>query len=196
MDTLAPSASTTSTSSPRLPGWALPRGRDTSETDAAFAAGIALKSLDDLIRADPQWISCWRDRLAFKSAAVAARMFGRSEEETAIRDVVLLTAAGDGPGPAGKLFLATRMLTRRSGTVAAPFVKDPADLVGIDAQRSALALQHLAHQTLCRLGVAAALHRSLQDETVLIDDAPEPVLPSADRNDDCVEVTLVSQPTG
>ncbi|BCH62394.1 hypothetical protein RvVAR0630_pl05360 (plasmid) [Agrobacterium vitis] len=50
MDTLAPSASTTPTSSPHLPGWALPRGRDTSETDAAFAAGIALKSLDDLIR--------------------------------------------------------------------------------------------------------------------------------------------------
>jgi hypothetical protein len=28
-------------------------------------------------------------------------------EESALRDAVLLTAAGDDPGPAGKLFLAT-----------------------------------------------------------------------------------------
>ncbi|WP_407071943.1 DUF1403 family protein [Rhizobium subbaraonis] len=36
--------------------------------------GIALKSLDDLIRADPPWLGCWRDRLALKSAAnVSAR---------------------------------------------------------------------------------------------------------------------------
>ncbi|MGV1833118.1 DUF1403 family protein [Agrobacterium vitis] len=66
-----------------------------NESDAAFGAGIALKSLDDLIRADPPWLGCWRDRLALKSAAVAARMVGRNEEETALRDAVLLTAAGE-----------------------------------------------------------------------------------------------------
>ncbi|WP_234891115.1 DUF1403 family protein [Agrobacterium vitis] len=131
MDSLAPSVSTAPPWSPRLPGWAQPRGRDASETDAAFAAGIALKSLDDLIRADPPSIGCWRDRLALKSAAVAARMLGRNEEETAIRDAVLLTAAGDDPGPAGKIFLATRMLTRRSGPVTTPFVKEIADLFGL-----------------------------------------------------------------
>jgi hypothetical protein len=37
-----------------------------SESDAAFAAGIALKSLDDLIRADLPWLGCWRDRFALK----------------------------------------------------------------------------------------------------------------------------------
>ncbi len=78
--------------------------RAPSDVDAAFAAGIALKSLDDLIRADPPWLGCWRDRFALKSATVAARMFGRSGEETAIRDAVLLTGSGDDPGPAGKLF--------------------------------------------------------------------------------------------
>jgi hypothetical protein len=102
-----------------------------SEPDAAFAAGIALKSLDDVIRADPPWLSCWRDRLALKSAAVAARMVGRSEEEAAIRDAVLLTAAGDDPGPAGKLFLATRMMTRRSERIATPFLKEVAELFGL-----------------------------------------------------------------
>ncbi|WP_160011210.1 DUF1403 family protein [Rhizobium sp. 18055] len=131
MDSLAPSASTAPAWSPRLPGWALPRGRNTCEIDAAFAAGIALKSLDDLIRADPPWLGCWRDRLALKSAAVAAKMLGRNEDEHALRDAVLLTAAGDDTGPAGKLFLATRLLTRQSGTITLPFVKELCVLVGI-----------------------------------------------------------------
>ncbi|MBO0134178.1 DUF1403 family protein [Agrobacterium burrii] len=131
MDSLAPSASTAPAWSPRLPGWALPRGRDVNESDAAFAAGIALKSLDDVIRTEPEWVGCWRDRLALKSAVVAARMTGRSEEETALRDAVLLTAAGDDPGPAGRLFLATRMLTRQSGTITTPFVKEVCALLGI-----------------------------------------------------------------
>ncbi len=100
--------------SAHLPSWALARGRDIDESDAAFAAGIALKSLDDLICADPQWIGCWRDRLALKSAVVVAKMLGRNEEEDALRDAVLLTPADGDPGPAGKLFLATRMLARRA----------------------------------------------------------------------------------
>ncbi|RWX81586.1 DUF1403 family protein [Neorhizobium lilium] len=131
MDSLAPSASITPIWSPRLPGWALPCGRDTTEADAAFSAGIALKSLNDLIRAAPPWIGCWRGRLALKSAAVAAKMLGRNEEETALRDAVLLTAAGDDPGPAGKLFLATRLLTRQSGHITTSFVKEIADLFAL-----------------------------------------------------------------
>ena len=131
MHSHSPSPPTAPTWSPRLPGWALLRGRDINETDAAFATGISLKSLDDLIRTDPAWLGCWRDRLALKSAAVAAKMLGRSEEEGAIRDAVLLTVAGDDPGPAGKLFLATRLLTRRSGPVTTSVVKEIADLFGL-----------------------------------------------------------------
>jgi hypothetical protein len=112
-------------------GWAPPRGHDINETDAAFGAGIALKSLDDFVRADPPWIGCWRDRLALKSAAVVAKMLGRNEEERALRDAVLLTVTGDDPGPAGKLFLTTRMLTRRSGPVTISFAKDIAELSGL-----------------------------------------------------------------
>ncbi|TDK29836.1 DUF1403 family protein [Rhizobium deserti] len=131
MDSFTLSAPTTAAWPPRLPAWALSRGRDFSESDAAFAAGIALKSLDDLIRADPPWIGCWRDRLALTSAAVVAKKLGRSEEEPAIRDAVLLTVPGDNTGPAGKLFLATRMLTHRSGPVTTSFVKEVADLFGL-----------------------------------------------------------------
>lgn len=131
MDSLAPAAPPTPIWWSRLPSWARPRVHDFTEADAAFAAGIALKSLDDLICANPPWVGCWRDRLALKSAAVAARMLGRNEEETAIRDAVALTSAGDDPGPAGKLFLATQMLTRRSGTITTPFVKELAALLGM-----------------------------------------------------------------
>lgn len=131
MDSLPPATVTTPIWPPRLPGWALSRGRDIAEADAAFAAGIALKSVDDLIRAYPPWLGCWRDRLALKSAAVAARMAGRNADENALRDAVLLTTADGDAGPAGKLFLATRMLTPRSGTITTPFVKELAALVGI-----------------------------------------------------------------
>ncbi|MBO9195958.1 DUF1403 family protein [Rhizobium sp. 16-449-1b] len=132
MDSLSTATAQAPIWPPRLPGWARPRTHDIAESDAAFAAGIALKSLDDLVRADPPWHGCWRDRLALKSAAVAARMLGSNEQETAIRDAVLLTSAGDDPGPAGKLFLATRMLARRSGTFAAPFVREVAALLGMN----------------------------------------------------------------
>ncbi|MDH0117711.1 MULTISPECIES: DUF1403 family protein [Rhizobium/Agrobacterium group] len=136
MDSLAHAAPTTSPWSPRLPGLLRPRTHDITESDTAFAAGIALKSLDDLIRADPPWLGCWRDRLALKSATVVARMLGRNEDESAIRDAILLTAAGDDPGPAGKLFLAARMLARQSGTVTTPFVKELVALLGMNRDDS------------------------------------------------------------
>lgn len=131
MDSLSRPLATAPAWSPRLPGWARPRRHDITESDAAFAAGIALKSLDDLIRADPPWLGCWRDRLALKSAAVAGRMLGRSEDEAGIRDAILLTAVGDDSGPAGKLFLAARMLARRSGTITTSFIQEIAVLLDI-----------------------------------------------------------------
>ncbi|WP_331375598.1 DUF1403 family protein [Sinorhizobium chiapasense] len=100
----------------QLPGWTTPRGREPNESDAAFAAGIALKSLDDLVKAEPHWVGCWRARQALKCAAVAVRLMGRNEDEAALRDAVLLTAAGDDPGPAGKVFLAyKRFFSRKPG---------------------------------------------------------------------------------
>lgn len=118
-DSFAPATLATSIWPPRLPSWTWSRTHDISESDAAFAAGIPL---------NPPWLGCWRSRCP-KSAAVAAGMLGRSEDENAIRDVVLLTAAGDDPGPAGKLFLATRTLAHRSGTIPTPFVTDLAALL-------------------------------------------------------------------
>ncbi len=150
MDSLAPNTPNASVWSSHLPRWTRPRAHDITESDAAFVAGIALKSLDDLIRANPPWLGCWRDRLALKSAAVAARMLGRGEEEAAIRDAVLLTSAGDDPGPTGKVFLATRMLAHRNGTITTPFVREVAELLGMkwdDCLASILEIVDSANQS-------------------------------------------------
>jgi len=112
-----------------LPGWALPRGREPDEVSAAFAAGIALKSLNDLVRSAPAWAGCWRSRQALKCAAVAVRLMGRNEDEAALRDAILLTAAGDDPGPAGKVFLATKRLSTRKPAFSTKAVAELADLL-------------------------------------------------------------------
>lgn len=128
---------------PRLPGWALPRGRAPDERDAAFAAGIALKSLDDLVCSKPAWAGCWRARQALTCAAVAARLTGRGADEHALRDARLLTAAGGDPGPAGRLLLAFERLATQKTAFSAKAVAEFADLLGLAwDDRLAAALGH------------------------------------------------------
>ncbi|PJR12761.1 DUF1403 family protein [Sinorhizobium meliloti] len=131
MDSLALAAASPYGPPASLPAWALLRGRELTDTDAAFAAGIALKSLDDLVRAEPVWAGCLRARQALKSAATAVRLMGRNEDENALRDAVLLTAAGDDPGPAGKVFLAYRKLASRKPGFSSNAVAELADLLGL-----------------------------------------------------------------
>ncbi len=114
-----------------LPGWILPRGREPDALAAAFAAGIALKSLDDLVRSTPVWAACWRSRQALKCAAVAVRLMGRNEDEAALRDALLLTATGDDPGPAGKVSLATKRFSTRKPAFSSKAVAELAYLLGL-----------------------------------------------------------------
>lgn len=59
------------------------------------------------------------------------RLIGRDDDETALRDAVLLTALGDDPGPAGKVFSAyTRIATRKPG-FSSKGVVELADLLGL-----------------------------------------------------------------
>lgn len=131
MESHRPSSMPSPASLPHIPGWALSRRRDLTEADAAFGAGIALKSLDDLVRTEPVWAGCWRSRQALKCAAVAVRLMGRNEDEHALRDSVLLTAAGDDPGPAGNVVLAFKRLATRKPAVSTRAVADLADLMGL-----------------------------------------------------------------
>lgn len=131
MDSRAPiSADTVGILRP-LPGWAVPRGLIACEADAAFAAGIALKSLDDLVRANPAFAGCWHARQALDCAAAAVRLSGRSEDQAQLLDAVLLTAPGDDPGPAGRIFGAFNKLANRNGGLTTPFLADLAEQMGV-----------------------------------------------------------------
>lgn len=99
---------------PKVPVWARPRGLILQNTDAAYLAGAALNSLDNLVRGDFVWAGVWRQRLALQSAAAAVNLTGRREDESVLRDTHYLRGAGDDPGPAGHLLMAWRRLASRT----------------------------------------------------------------------------------
>lgn len=116
---------------PRFPVWARPRGEVQREVDAAYLAGAALTSLDNLARSDLVYGGLWRNRLALRSAGAAARLTGRREEEAALRDGHFFRAPGDDPGPAGKLLLAWRRLAGRSTALDEETVRPVAELLDV-----------------------------------------------------------------
>jgi hypothetical protein len=99
---------------PKIPVWARPRGLVLHDADAAYLAGAALNSLDNLVRQDFSWAGAWRQRLALQSAAAAVSLTGRREDESALRDAHFLRGMGDDPGPAGHILMAWRRLASRT----------------------------------------------------------------------------------
>ncbi len=83
--------------------------------DVALIAGAAIGALDAVVRRQERWAGAWRQRLAVSAAAATAKQAGRVEDESALRDAVLLTRPGDflSVGPAGLLLLAWRRLAVR-----------------------------------------------------------------------------------
>ncbi|MFC3073803.1 DUF1403 family protein [Shinella pollutisoli] len=144
MDSLAAMPAPADLPSLRLPGWAAARGREPGDPDAAFAAGVALKSLDDLVQAEAGWAGCWRARQALLCATAAVRLAGRSKDPAALRDAVLLTAADGDPGPAGRVFSAFAGLAARKPGFSTKAVADLADLLGLarDDRFAAAAVDH------------------------------------------------------
>lgn len=60
-------------------------------------------------------------------------------------------------------------------------------------RRAALRFEELAHQTLCRLGVATALHQHVEDKAVLVNGAPKSVLLSTDGDNYVIKVPFVPE---
>ena len=116
---------------PAIPGWALPRGPVTGPVEAAFLAGAALNSLDNLVRSNPPWAGAWRSRLALNCAVAAARQAGRAEDEAALRDAWVLRPPDGDPGPAGRLLAAWRRLAERSPGVNATALQSTCGLLGL-----------------------------------------------------------------
>jgi hypothetical protein len=109
----------------------LPGGLVDHATDAAFRAGAALTSLDNLVRSEPAFAGAWRQRLALKCAAAAVRLAGRSEDEAALRDAWYLRPADGDPGPAGNLLAAWRHLASRPPVIDATRLAEVVDLLGL-----------------------------------------------------------------
>lgn len=116
---------------PSVPGWAIPRGPVASDVEAAFLAGAALNSLDNLVRAHPPWAGAWRQRLALTCAAAAVVIAGRTETEAQLRDAWHLRAAGAEPGPAGNIFAAWRRTAARSTVVDTAALRVVVELLGL-----------------------------------------------------------------
>lgn len=116
---------------PRVPAWALPDGLLKHDADAAFYAGAALTSLDNLVRGEPAWAGVWRQRLALKCAVAAVRLAGRSEDETALRDAWVLRPAAGNPGPAGSILAAWRQLAARPPVIDAERLAEVVEQLGL-----------------------------------------------------------------
>ncbi|HQS48857.1 MAG: hypothetical protein B7Y12_10990 [Rhizobiales bacterium 24-66-13] len=125
------STPTTSFHSPAVPGWAVPRAPVDDPVEAAYLAGAALNSLDNLVRSDPPWSGAWRQRLALKAAANAARLLGHREDEAALRDAWHLRPAGADPGPAGNVLAAWRRLATRSPAIEVESLRAIVGLLGL-----------------------------------------------------------------
>lgn len=139
MDSLARAAAPTPGPPAQLSAWALPRGRELTDGRRR----IALKSLDDLVHSQPVWAGCRRECQALKCAAAAVRLMGRNEDEHALRDALSLTAAGDDPGPARKVFLAYKRLATLKPGFSSKTGAELADLLGLAwDDRLAAAVDH------------------------------------------------------
>ncbi len=96
-----------------LPAVLRPKTEPEGPADAGFLAGSALAWLHQIACDEHPIGSLWRQRLALANAAALMPMLGRSEDEAALRDAVMLTRPGDDPGPAGKVLMAWRRLAER-----------------------------------------------------------------------------------
>jgi len=125
---------------PRVPAWAAPRGPVVSDVEAAWMAGSALNSLDNLVRSDAPWLGAWRQRLALKvrrcDSQIDAPQRGRI---SASRRLV--------SAPAGRRSWAGRQ--RAVGLAQARQSIDAAD-VRLSARSFRSAVRHLVG-CLCRL---------------------------------------------
>ena len=103
-----------------LPRWVAPGdGQEGGVRDAAFAAGAALLSFDQIVRTQVPWLGVLRARLVLKAAGVAARLLRLKADEAALRDAEHLTRPGDDPGPAGRLHRLLRQISSRPTRQAA-----------------------------------------------------------------------------
>jgi Protein of unknown function (DUF1403) len=129
-----------------LPRWVTARtgGKTVAPDDAlpaALAEGAALFALDQIVRTDAAWLGVLRMRLALRAGAAAGKLMRLNTDEADLRDAMLLTRAGDDPGPAGHLHRLWRQFSSRPTRIAVDTIDALAAAVGSgDAGREVVAL--------------------------------------------------------
>jgi hypothetical protein len=120
--------------SPRpLPAWARAKGEISQDVDAAFLAGAGLAALDARVRAEASFAGLWRNRLALRAAVAHARLAGRREGESELRDGFALRTLGDAAdGPAGGILRGWRQLVHRSTGISARVLDEIAAAFGLN----------------------------------------------------------------
>ena len=138
---------------PKVPVWARPRGIILHDAEAAYLAGAALNSLDNLVRQDFSWAGVWRQRLALQGAAAAVNLTGRREDESALRDSHYLRAVGDDAGPSGHILMAWRRLAGRTTGCDEASVRPIAEHLGLkwddDGQRCSMPFSWQRMSNMC-----------------------------------------------
>ncbi|WP_353619384.1 DUF1403 family protein [Ochrobactrum sp. SFR4] len=114
-----------------LPTWAQPNPADGRLEGALFAAAIALKSLDDLVRLNPVWLGCFRARQALVCARAACQWLRLNADEGALRDAVLLAAPGGDPGPAGRVLAAYHQWSKRRFQMSSTAIRTLGTALGL-----------------------------------------------------------------
>ena len=79
---------------PRVPPWAVPNGPIDSDVEAAWMAGSALNSLDNVARSDAPCLGAWRQRLALKAAVAIAKLMRRLKQSG--ETIVICSGRPDG----------------------------------------------------------------------------------------------------
>jgi hypothetical protein len=118
---------------PPLPSWARPKSETFESVDASFLAGAGLAALDACVRANAPFAGLWRNRLALRAAAAHARLVGRRESESELRDGFALRSIGNtADGPAEGILRAWRSLVSRSTGLDARVLEDVAKAFGLN----------------------------------------------------------------
>ncbi|WP_034998780.1 DUF1403 family protein [Beijerinckia mobilis] len=117
---------------PVVPAWA--RGANAPETplEVGVCAGAALAVLDPIARTTHPLGQLLRRRLALAQAARLARLVGRAEGESQLRDAWVLRRAGDDPGPAGRVLGLWRALGEPSALPDAGWTERVARLFDLE----------------------------------------------------------------
>ena len=136
---VAPISVETAPVSKALPRWTTPNDAANPPLESiALRAGANLFALDAIIRAEPAWLGCFRQRQALDAAVSCARILRLDADVASLRDAKNLTRVGDDPGAAVKMLEAWAMIAAHPTRFDATTPKNLAEKLGFSIADEAI----------------------------------------------------------